>query len=107
MVTISITAEAFAAIEATLPNGTKGAPRLDGKGRHLIVLPHGTIDRLKAMRLTGETFPHVLEMALGHQVGNAVERACRRTDLLDHTPYTLMSCAGTAPAQITQPNKQP
>jgi hypothetical protein len=30
MVTISITAEAFAAIEATLPKGAKGAPRPDG-----------------------------------------------------------------------------
>jgi hypothetical protein len=32
MVTISITPEAFAAIEATLPKGTKGEPRPDGKG---------------------------------------------------------------------------
>jgi hypothetical protein len=33
MVTISITAEAFAAIEATVPKGAKGKLRLDGKGR--------------------------------------------------------------------------
>jgi hypothetical protein len=60
MVTISITAEAFAAIEATLPKGTKGVPRLDSKGRHLIVLPHGTIDRLKAMCGAGESYSDVI-----------------------------------------------
>jgi hypothetical protein len=38
VVTISITAEAFAAIEATLPKGVKGAPRPDGKGGYLVVL---------------------------------------------------------------------
>jgi hypothetical protein len=42
-VTISITPEAFAAIEATLPKGTKGVPRLDGKGGYLVVLPHGSV----------------------------------------------------------------
>ena len=60
MVTISITAEAFAAIEAMPPRGTKGVPRLDGKGRHLIVLPHGTFDRLKAMRLADESYSDVI-----------------------------------------------
>jgi hypothetical protein len=45
MVTISITAEAFAAIEATLPKGMKGKPRPDGKGGYLIVVPHDVLDR--------------------------------------------------------------
>jgi hypothetical protein len=48
MVTISMTAEAFAAIEATLPKGAKGEPRLDGKGGLLIV------NSLKAPRGPGE-----------------------------------------------------
>jgi hypothetical protein len=60
MVTISITAEAFAAIEARVPKGTKDVSRLDGKGRHLIVLPHGTLDRLKAMRLADESYSDVI-----------------------------------------------
>ena len=71
MVTISITAEAFAAIEATLPRGTKGEPRLDGKGRHLIVLPHGTFDRLKAMRLADESYSDVI-LRLAGRTGSTV-----------------------------------
>jgi hypothetical protein len=68
MVTISITAEAFAAIEAMPPRGTKGVPRLDGKGRHLIVLPDGTFDRLKALCGTGESYSDVIIRlaAVGH-----------------------------------------
>jgi hypothetical protein len=60
MVTISITAEAFAAIEVTLPKRTRGVPRLDGKGGLLIVLPHDVIDRLKAMRGAGESYSDVI-----------------------------------------------
>jgi hypothetical protein len=59
-VTISITPEAFAASEATLPKGTKGEPRPDGKGGYLVVLPHGVIDRLKAMRGAGESYSDVI-----------------------------------------------
>jgi hypothetical protein len=44
MVTISITAEAFAAIDATFAKGSKADARHDGKGGYLIVLPHGAID---------------------------------------------------------------
>jgi hypothetical protein len=45
-------------------------PRLDGKGRHLIVLPHGTIDRLKAMRRAGESYSDViLRIAKGETGG--------------------------------------
>jgi hypothetical protein len=60
MVTISITAEAFAAIEATQPKGTTGVPRADGKGGLLVVLPHGGIDRLKAMCGAGESYSDVI-----------------------------------------------
>jgi hypothetical protein len=59
-VTISITAEAFAAIEATLPKGTKGKPRPDGKGGLLIVRPLGVIDQLKAIHLAGESYSDVI-----------------------------------------------
>jgi hypothetical protein len=44
MVTISITTETFAAIEATLPKGTKGLPRPDGKGCLLGVPPRDVLD---------------------------------------------------------------
>ena len=71
MVTISITSEAFAVIEATLPKCTKGVPRLDGKGRHLIVLPHGTFDRLKAMRLADESYSDVI-LRLAGRTGSTV-----------------------------------
>ncbi len=60
MVTISITGEAFAAIEATLPNGTQGEARPDGKGGYAIVLPHGVLNRLKAMRGAGESYSDVI-----------------------------------------------
>jgi hypothetical protein len=50
MVTISISAEAFAAIEATFTKGSKGDARPDGKGGYLIVLPHAVLGRLKALR---------------------------------------------------------
>jgi hypothetical protein len=40
------------------------------------------------------TFPHaVVEMALGHQVGNAVERAYRRTDLIEQRRQLLKDWA--------------
>jgi hypothetical protein len=41
MVTISITAAAFEAIEATLPKGSKAEARPDGKGGYLVTLAHG------------------------------------------------------------------
>ena len=66
MVTISITAEAFAAIEATLAKGSKADARPDGKGGYLIVLPHAVLERLKAMRGAGESYSDVtLRLAKG------------------------------------------
>jgi integrase len=48
------------------------------------VTAHGFRATLKTWADEAATFPHaVVEMALGHQVGNAVERAYRRTDLLE------------------------
>lgn len=48
------------------------------------ITAHGFRATLKTWADEAATFPHaVVEMALGHQVGNAVERAYRRTDLLE------------------------
>jgi integrase len=48
------------------------------------ITAHGFRATLKTWAEEAATFPHaVVEMALGHTVGNAVERAYRRTDLLD------------------------
>jgi integrase len=48
------------------------------------ITAHGFRATLKTWADEAATFPHaVVEMALGHAVGNAVERAYRRTDLLD------------------------
>jgi integrase len=49
-----------------------------------LITAHGFRATLKTWADEVATFPHaVVEMALGHAVGNAVERAYRRTDLLD------------------------
>jgi hypothetical protein len=53
MVTISITADAFAGIEATLADGYEAEARPDGKGGYLVTLPHDVLNRLKAMRGPG------------------------------------------------------
>ena len=48
------------------------------------ITAHGFRATFKTWAEELATFPHaVVEMALGHTVGNAVERAYRRTDLLD------------------------
>jgi hypothetical protein len=39
----------------TLPEESHPETRLDGKGGYLVTLPHGVIDRLKAMRGPGES----------------------------------------------------
>jgi hypothetical protein len=56
VVTISISADALAAIEATLPEGREAERRPDGKGGYFITLPHGVVDRRKAMRGPGESY---------------------------------------------------
>jgi hypothetical protein len=53
VVTISITAEALAAIEATLADGRAADRRPDGKAGYFATLPHGVLDRLKALRAPG------------------------------------------------------
>jgi hypothetical protein len=54
MVTISIAAEAFAAIETRLSKGSKAEARPDGKGGLLAILDRLTLDKLKAIRSHGE-----------------------------------------------------
>lgn len=61
MVTISITAEAYAAIRATIPKGTKVEPaRLDEGGGFKITLDRHTLDRLTAIRGPGESYSDVI-----------------------------------------------
>lgn len=50
VVTISISAEALAAIAATLPDGREAERRPDGRGGYFITLPHGVVDRLGYLR---------------------------------------------------------
>jgi hypothetical protein len=60
VVTISISAEALAAIEATLPEGREAERRPDGKDGYFITLPHNVLDRLKATRSPGESYSDVI-----------------------------------------------
>ena len=64
-ITISITAEALDAIEATLPDGREAERRLDGKGGYFVTLPHGVVDRLKALRGRGESYSDVIIRVAG------------------------------------------
>ena len=60
VVTISITAEAIAAIEATLADGYEAEARPDGKGGYLVTLDRNVLDRLRAMRGPGESYADVI-----------------------------------------------
>jgi hypothetical protein len=60
MKTISITAEASAAIEAAFPGDWSAEIRPDGKDGYLLTLPDGTVDLMKGLRGPGETYSDVL-----------------------------------------------
>jgi hypothetical protein len=60
MVTISITAEAHAAIRSRLPKGVRAEPRLDEGGGFKITLDRHTLDRLTALRGPGESYSDVV-----------------------------------------------
>ena len=60
MVTISISAEAFAAIAATLPKGSKAEARPDGRGGYLVTLDRNVLDRLRAARGPGDSYSDVI-----------------------------------------------
>jgi hypothetical protein len=60
MVRIAITAAAFEAIAATLPFGSAGVEReADAKERQIWLEPR-VLDRLKAMRRSGESYSDVI-----------------------------------------------
>jgi hypothetical protein len=57
----SITAEAFAAIEATLPLGSSAAkPKVNEEGEREIWLDGGVLNRLGLMRGPGESYSDVI-----------------------------------------------
>jgi hypothetical protein len=61
MVGITITAEAYAAIKATLPAGTLTWPTSPGERGDVIVwLGQATIDRLDATRAPAESYSDVI-----------------------------------------------
>jgi hypothetical protein len=60
VVTISISAEALAAIAATLPEGREADRRPDGKRGYFITLPHGVVDRLNYLRESSESYSDVI-----------------------------------------------
>jgi hypothetical protein len=71
MRTISITAEAFAAIEAAFPGDWSVEIHPDGKDAYLLTLPDGMIDLLKAIRSAAESYSDaIIRIARGE--GGAV-----------------------------------
>jgi hypothetical protein len=61
MVGITITAEAYAAIKATLPADTQTWPTSPGdQGDVIIWLEQATVDRLGALRGPGESYSEVI-----------------------------------------------
>jgi hypothetical protein len=65
MIGITVTAEAYAAIKATLPAGTQTWPTSPAEGDVIICLDQATVDRLDAMRGPGETYSDVI-LRLAH-----------------------------------------
>jgi predicted CopG family antitoxin len=59
MATISISAEAYLAIVATMPEGSYTALR-DDRGGYAIILDRMVLDHLKAMRAPGESYSDVI-----------------------------------------------
>jgi hypothetical protein len=60
VVTISITAEAFAAMDATWLRGLRPEGQADGKGGYLLTIPHATLNRLVQMRRPRESYSDVI-----------------------------------------------
>jgi hypothetical protein len=60
MVRISITADAFEAIRATLPKGAVVAPAPDEDGGFYIWLHPSVVDKLRAIRGPGESYSDVI-----------------------------------------------
>jgi hypothetical protein len=62
MTTISITAEASAAIEAAFPGDWSAEIRPDGIDSYLLTLPDGMIDLLKGLRGPRQSYSDVILM---------------------------------------------
>ena len=60
MITISVSADAFAAITSTLPKGETAVSHPDGKGGFLVTLDPAVLARLKALRGKGEFYSDVI-----------------------------------------------
>jgi hypothetical protein len=60
MVTIALTAKAFAIIVTTLPDGYKAELSPGGNGGFVVALPNGILDRLEALREPGESYSDVI-----------------------------------------------
>lgn len=61
MVRIAISVEAFEAIAPTLPLGSVGYEnKTNERGEKLIWLDHAVVNRLRAMRGTGESYSEVI-----------------------------------------------
>ena len=60
VVTISITAEALAAIAATLPDDREAKRRPDGKGAYFVTLRRDVLDKLNYLRGSGESCSGVI-----------------------------------------------
>jgi hypothetical protein len=77
VVTIAITADAFAAIASTLPKGFKAEGPPDGKGGCLITLDRHVVDRLASMRAPGESYSDViLRLARGRRLSRLARFSC-------------------------------
>jgi hypothetical protein len=57
---VTISAEAFAALKATLPLDREADTRSDGMGGFYITLPRDVLDKLKAMRGPGDRYSDVI-----------------------------------------------
>lgn len=60
MVTISVSGDACAEIEATFPEEWRTETSPDGKGGYLHTLPDGVIGLLKAIRRPGKSYSDVM-----------------------------------------------
>ena len=75
MIGITVTAEAYVAIKATLPADTKTWPTSPGhQGDVIICLDQATVDRLGAMRGPGESYSDVILRLGDDSAGNQADR---------------------------------
>jgi integrase len=100
---------------AVLLPGARGGPlsemilAMSMRRRSLEAKPHGFRSSLKSWSEEAAQPWEVVEMSLGHAVGNRAERAYRRTDLLDRRRALLDAWAevvtGASKARATTPSR--